>query len=226
MNYEIKTPLFKPSMVFKEEELVVGKKIYPYSEITNLRIMTQPDGFSNGMLQCFVNGKKMEWVYSSKSKTDMEKVMKKISSKIQSKVHIWTAEELFDIAEKKKYLDTVSRKKGIRNFEVIADEIESQEEVLFAFTGRYKKMNTEDTKRPKGHVSFVVTGNRIIAGQAKDHFIDCISLNEIKEITFREVDLLGIIVLKLEVGVISITVDNHAVKELYIELYGLMKKEL
>ena len=119
----------------------------------------------------------------------MEKAIAYAIEKIGSMNGKWTAEDLYELAVDKKYTGTLRQKQTIQNFGPAASTLLPEEEVVFAFTGTYKKMNTQDSKKINGNCSFVATKERMLISQAKNDFFDSISWEEIKEMTFREVDL-------------------------------------
>lgn len=217
MNYFIKGPVLKPDITFTDTTLLVGKKIYQYSDMKGIRIVSSPTIASNGVAEFVVNGKNVMIAYSKKDENTMNEAVNAVNKIIEDNIdkqtfELRTAEDLYLYCEKMGFGKSVIKSMGIKNFQLILDALMSDEKILFAFFGlhNYEKNNKDD-----GTYAYAVTNKRIIYAQKKavGESVKSVSLDTINDITKDTGSLNGIITIdtakeKFKVGVSSIEADN------------------
>lgn len=216
MNYFIKGPILMPDINFTDNELIIGKKTYQYSDIGGIRIVSRPTIASNGIAEIIVNGKNIKMAYSKKDENTMKEAVSAVSKIIEDNrdnqaVEFKTAEDLYLYCKKMGFGQSTIKSFGVENFQVIINALMPDEKIMFPFIGFY---NNDKISKNTSTYAYAVTNKRIIYAH-KSGFtetVKTVSFDNINDITKEIGPINGIITVDtvkeiFKIGVSSIEAD-------------------
>ena len=230
MHYELKATM-QPEAIFDDAGFTVGKKQYLYSDIGSVSLFAKPSALSNGVIQILIDGKNVNVVFPKKQSDDGMAVYQMLSDKVEKQnaaikeeslkgenEELKTAEGVYQYCKKYGYGTGFTDSWGIKHFQIIIDNLMTDEYIIFPFIGLH---NYVSAKKHDNNFAYAVTNKRILMAQKRlvGEAFQSVSWENVNDITFTTGMLFGVLTIDTFKETFNVGLDKVSAQKINNEIH-------
>lgn len=132
-----------------------------------------------------------------------------------------TATEMYDFCKENGYGKGFNEKNSLKHFEIIASNLQPDEDVLFAFIGLH---NYVSATKHDNNFAYAVTGKRVLMAQKRvvGQAFQSVALDRINDITFQAGLVFGVITIDALTERFNVAVDKQQATNINARIHDLI----